>query len=572
MAEDHTTTPSAGGSSEVPVETFSIDDHEQAIPHRSPRLPPRRLKQRHIAGTLGTGLFLGSGQALSGAGPVGALIAYSLVGTVAYSSLCSLGEMTSFAPVPGSFPYYAARWVDPALGFAVGHFWLVVTVPVELSGVQLLTQFYYNGQSDAAGCDAVNNSTNSTPVMQNPTILRPSISYPVTVAAWAASCVINIFGARFVVSNVCTSQLNVLLVCLITGLIIAGLVIDLGGAPTKDRLGFRYWKNPGVFARAHLVEDDIQLDRFLGVMSVIVQAAFSFQGMEIAAIAASETESPRRNVAKAIRKSFFRILFFYILGIFVAGLIVPFDSPLLLQPFQSASTASAIVSPYVIAMKCVSIRVLPQVVNAGLITSAFSAGNSFLFAASRILFGLAVQGQAPAFFLRTTNNGVPIVAVLFTGSFGLLSLMGVSQHPQKVFQWLVNLSTVGDFFSWATINLTYYYFYCGLKQQGRDRKNLQYWSRLQPWLSIWGVFWCTIFILISGFQVFWRFNASDFFSAYINIPIFLGLYLLWKISKKTEMWIPEDMDFDSGIPTLEETELPYRRPNGFWGKFADAVF
>ncbi|KAL4061815.1 amino acid permease/ SLC12A domain-containing protein, partial [Scleroderma citrinum] len=357
---------------------------------------------------------------------------------------------------------------------------------------------------------------------------------------------------------------SIMKLTLIIGLIITGLVIDLGGAPTKDRLGFRYWKNPGVFARAHLIQHNVDLDRFLGVVSVIVQAAFSFQGMEIAAIAASETESPRRNIAKAIRKSFFRILIFYILGIFVAGLIVPSNNLLLLQ-------RAAAVSPYVIAMKCVSMRVLPQVVNAGFITSAFSAGNSFLFAASRILFGLALQKQAPSFFLKT-KNGVPIVAVLFTASFGLLSLLGMSQQPQQVFQWFVYLTTVGDFFSWATINLTYIFFYRGLKQQGKDRKELQYWCRFQPWLSIWGVVWCTIFILISGFQVFWRFNASDFLSAYINIPIFIGLYLLWKLTKKTEIWTPEEMDFDTGIPTLEETELPYRKPHGFWGKFADAVF
>lgn len=85
----------------------------------------RRLKQRHvqmiaIAGTIGTGLFLGSGEALHVAGPLGALIAYMLVGTVAYSSLCSVGEMTTFAPISGTFPHFAARWVDPAFGFAVG--------------------------------------------------------------------------------------------------------------------------------------------------------------------------------------------------------------------------------------------------------------------------------------------------------------------------------------------------------------------------------------------------------------------------------------------------------------------
>jgi len=89
----------------------------------------RRLKQRHvqmiaIAGTLGTGLFLGSGKALSTAGPLGALLAYALVGSVAYSSLCSVGEMTAHAPISGTFPHYAARWVDPAFGFAMG--WVCV--------------------------------------------------------------------------------------------------------------------------------------------------------------------------------------------------------------------------------------------------------------------------------------------------------------------------------------------------------------------------------------------------------------------------------------------------------------
>ena len=63
---------------------------------------------------------MGSGHALSGAGPLGALIAYALVGTVAYASLCSLGEMTAHAPISGSFPHFAGRWVDPAFGFALG--------------------------------------------------------------------------------------------------------------------------------------------------------------------------------------------------------------------------------------------------------------------------------------------------------------------------------------------------------------------------------------------------------------------------------------------------------------------
>lgn len=113
--------------------------------------------------------------------------------------------------------------------------------------------------------------------------------------------------------HVCGSDTRPPLVLLITGLIITGLIIDLGGGPNGDRIGFRYWKNPGVFAQSTLVPaSDVNTGRFLGWLSVLVQAAFSFQGMELVAIAASETESPRRNISKAVRRVFYRILIFYV--------------------------------------------------------------------------------------------------------------------------------------------------------------------------------------------------------------------------------------------------------------------
>ena len=132
---------------------------------------------------------------------------------------------------------------------------------------------------------------------------------------------------------------------LITGLIIGGLVIDLGGGPSHDRLGFRYWNNPGAFARAGLVSN-LTTDRFLAIVSTFVQAAFSFQGMELVAIAASETENPRRNIAKAVRRVFWRIAIFYILGVIISGMLVAYNDDALLN---SGGTATE--SPYVIAIQ-----------------------------------------------------------------------------------------------------------------------------------------------------------------------------------------------------------------------------
>lgn len=138
---------------------------------------------------------------------------------------------------------------------------------------------------------------------------------------------------------------------MIVGLILVGLVIDLGGAPNHQRRGFQYWKNPGPFAGAGLEPKHIGLDRFLGIVSVLVQAAYSFQGMEMVAIAASETESPRRNIAKAVRRVFYRICLFYVLGIFITGLIVPSNDRHLLH-----RTGNAAQSPYVIAMTNAGIK------------------------------------------------------------------------------------------------------------------------------------------------------------------------------------------------------------------------
>ena len=108
--------------------------------------------------------------------------------------------------------------------------------------------------------------------------------------------------------------------------------------------------------------------------------------------------------------------------------------------------------------------------------------------------------------------------------------------------------------------------------QGFDRTKTAYYSTLQPYLSIWGVTWCTIFILINGYDVFFAFKASDFLEAYINIPLFIGLYVLWKVVKRSKVWKPHEMDFVTGIPSMEETETPEVPPKTFWEKVAAILF
>ncbi|KAH8104113.1 general amino acid permease 1 [Cristinia sonorae] len=534
--------------SAVRAETFVIANDKNRLDVSEIDGVHRRLKERHvqmiaIAGTIGTGLFLGSGKALAGGGPLGALVAYALVGSIAYSSLAALGEMTSHAPISGSFPHFAARWVDPSFGFAMGwNYWYTnaISVPVEITAATILITFWDDNLSHQAGYTAL---------------------FCVLV------CLVNIFGVRWFGES--EFFFSIIKLLLITSLILVGLIIDLGGGPDHDRRGFRYWKNPGAVARAGLVHSHIGVDRFLAILNQLVQAGFSFQGMELVAIAASETINPRRNIAKAVRRVFWRVLVFYILGIIVTGMIVPYNDPDLLQDHGGGTAAE---SPYVIVMNRAGIKVLPHIVNACVLLSAFSAGNSFLYSSSRILYGLALRGQAPRFFARCTQAGLPLIAVLSTSLLAWLAFMNVASGAQTVFNWFVNLSSIGGFITWWGVNLTYLFFYRGFRAQGFDRKKLSYYSFLQPGLAIWGFFWSTIIILINGFPVFWHFNASDFLVAYINLPLFFALWIVWKVVKRTSVWKPMEMDFVTGIPSIEETENPPTPPTTFLGKVAAVIF
>jgi len=504
----------------------------------------RKLQQRHvqmiaIAGTIGTGLFLGSGETLSTGGPVGALIAYALVGSVAYASLAALGEVTSHAPISGTFPHFAARWVDPALGFAVGwnYFYAnAMTLPAEITAATLLLTFWDSN---------VNHQ-------------------PIYIAVMIVCCVgINLFGVRYFGES--EFVFSCIKLMLITGLIIGGLAVSLGGGPNHDRIGFRFWKHPGPFNEFILPGGT---GRFLAVLRVIVQAAFSYQGLELVAVAASETVNPRRNISKAVKRVFYRIVFFYLVGVLITGMLVAYDDPNLLQ-----QTGTAAQSPYVIAFNNAGVKVLPHVINGAVFTSAFSAGNSFLFASSRILYGLALRGQAPIIFARCTKKGLPYTSILFTALFAFLAFLSVSKTASQVFNWLQALTTTGGFFAWLTMNITFLRFYYGCRAQGIDRKKFAYWNPLQPWLSYWGVFWIVIFILTTGFYTFFpgRFNASDFLTSYLCIPIFGGLYFGYKIVYRTRIWKTNEMDFWTGIPSVEETEGDYVPPSTFWAKVVDKV-
>jgi len=504
----------------------------------------RGLKSRHIqfialGGTIGTGLFLGIGKAFANAGPVSVLLGYTITGVAVFGMMQCLGEMATWLPLPGAIPQYAARYADPALGFAVGwNNWYnsSITLCAEISAAALLINFWDQEEK------------------YNPAIW---ISIIIVIIVFLNIFAVSIYGeAEFIFASI--------KIITILGLLIAGLVIMLGGGPDHDRRGFRYWKEG---AMKEYVGTG-STGRFTGLWSTLVNAAFSYGGVEMVAVAAGEAANPRKNIPKAVRRVFWRILFFYVLGSFIIGTTISSNDPQLTD--DNAKGAQS--SPWVIAMKNAGIPVLPHIVNAVILTSATSSGNAFLYTGSRYLFSIAQNGQAPQFLLRCNKKGVPIYAVAVTASISLLTYMSVSAGANKVFGWFQNLTTIASLFTWCTVTYTYTQFRKACIAQNVDRSTMVFASKWQPYVAWTAFTYFALIILFNGFKVFtttpWGPDElTDFFTAYIGVAIFGLLFAFWKVFKRTKMVNPAEADIWSGKAALDAEVWPEQIPRNALERF-----
>lgn len=362
----------------------------------------------------------------------------------------------------------------------------------------------------------------------------------------------------------------------IVGLILLSLILMCGGGPNGDAIGFRYWRNPGPFAQITINKGEGVIGgrwgQFLAFWNVFVQAAFSFIGTEIIGTTLGEAENPRKTVPKAIRRVFYRLLFFYVFGIFFVSVLVPYTEPRLLSGHSDASA-----SPFVIAIENAGIKGLPSVINAVILTAAWSAGNSDLYAASRTLYALSLEGMLPKFMRKCTRRGLPIWCIIVTGAFGPLAYLNTGgAAANQAFDWLYNLSTISGLLCWWVILLSYLRFYYGLKKQGLPRDS-PYTAPWQPWLSWYGFIWFTLIIIFCGFTVFLKGNwdTADFFASYITIILFAMAWAGWKFGKRTK-WVPlQDIDFHTGRRQLDEMEKHDNErfaPDTFWKKVSSWLF
>lgn len=502
----------------------------------------RELKQRHIAmialgGTIGTGLFIGIAQPLMNAGPVGSLIAYLFMGTVIFSVTQSLGEMVTFIPVTSSFTVFSSRFLSPAFGAANGYmYWFswAVTFAVELSVVGQVIFFW----------------TEKVPIVAWISIF------------WVLLTIFNMFPVRYY--GEIEFWIAFIKVLSITGFIIFCICMVCGAGPYGP-FGFRYWKNPGSWGPG-IISSNKNEARFLGWVSSLINAAFTYQGTELVGVTAGEASNPRKTVPNAIKKVIFRILIFYILCLFLVGLLVPYNDPKL-----TSVTTYVSKSPFIIAIQNSGIPFLDSIFNGAILITIVSAGNSNVYVGSRILYGLAKNGSAPKFFKNTTKTGVPYIAVLTTSMFGSLAYLELSISGGTAFEWLLNIVSIAGFFVWLLISVAHIRFMQVLKYRGISRDDLPYKAKLMPWLAYYAIFFIVIIIITQGFTSFTpQFNTVDFVASYISLFLFIFIWLAFQIWKRCRIiYKLYDIDIDTDRELIdamqwEEEEEQQHILKKFW--------
>jgi amino acid transporter len=351
--------------------------------------------------------------------------------------------------------------------------------------------------------------------------------------------VVNIFGVRGY--GEVEFALGCIKVAAIIGFIILGVIIDCGGVPTDTRgyIGAHYWHEPGAFRNG-----------FKGFCSVFVTASFAFGGTELVGLAAAEASNPRKTIPKATKQVFWRISLFYVISLFLLGLIVPSDNPNLSQ----ASGGATRYSPFVLSFQLAGIKALPSIFNAVITLSVLSVANSCTFAATRTIQALCAKGMGPSWGAKVDKKGRPWVALIVVLAFGLLAYVNESPNGSTAFTWLLSISGLSNFFTWGSICLAHIRFRKAWKMNGRTTDDL-------PFAAMFGVMgsWIglalNILCLIAQFYVALfpiggtpTLGAEYFFESYLAFPVvilfFVG-YKLWYKEWKVGVNL-SDINIDEG--------------------------
>ncbi|KAK5135645.1 hypothetical protein LTR08_004946 [Meristemomyces frigidus] len=527
---------------------YSGEDSQDALNdnadnlHRS--LGNRQIQLIAIGGSIGTALFVSIGSGLAHGGPGSLFLAYLFYSCMLGLVNNCIAEMTVLMPVSGGFIRMAGKWVDDAFGFMAGwnfFFYEALLIPFEITALNLVLSYWRDDIPTWAVCLAV--------------IVLYALLNVLAVKAYGE--------AEFWLSGG-----KVILICM---LFCFTFITMVGGNPQHDAYGFRYWNKPGAFA-PYITTGS--LGRFEGFLAALWSASFTVVGPEYISMVAAEAKRPRIYIKNAFKTVYWRFGLFFILGALCVGIVIPYNDPTLVGILsgKSAGGGTAAASPYVIAMSNLGIGGFPHLVNALMVTSIFSAGNTYTYCATRSLYGLAIEGRAPKFLRKCTKNGVPIFCFAIVMIFPFLSFLSVSSSSAIVLTWLVALITAGGVINYIVMTTTYIFFYRAMKAQGIDRRSLPYTGWFQPYCAWIGLVWMTVIVFCYGYGAFLPWDVGTFFSNYTMLILAPITFFGWKLLKRTKVVHPEECDLVWDRPVIDAYEDRFVTPPvGFWTEMLQLV-
>lgn len=427
----------------------------------------RGLKNRHIqlialGGAVGTGLFLGSASVIKSAGPA-VILGYAIAGIIAFLIMRQMGEMIVEEPVAGSFSHFAHKYWGPFAGLASGwNNWAlyVLVAMAELTAVGKYIQFWY-----------------------------PEI--PTWVSAAVFFILINAINLTNVkVFGELEFWFAIIKVVAVVAMIGFGGWLLFSGSGGPQATVSNLWDHGGFMPNG--------LHGLVMMMAIIM---FSFGGLEMIGLTAAEAENPEKSIPKAINQVLWRILIFYIGSLTVL---------LSLMPWIRISEDT---SPFVLIFHELGDAFVANALNVVILTAALSVYNSCVYSNSRMLFGLAQQGNAPKALMKVDRRGVPVNAILISAAAAAIGVLINYLMPGEAFSLLMSLVVSTLIINWAMISLAHLRFRKRANQQGIEPRFKALFYPFGNWL-------CLVFM--AGVLVIMAMTPGMAISVWL-IPVWIGI-------------------------------------------------
>lgn len=468
-------------------------NHEEVEENKLKRgLTNRHIQLIALGGSIGTGLFLGIGPAAVLAGP-SVILGYAVAGIIAFFIMRQLGEMVVEEPVSGSFSHFAYKYCGSFAGFASGwNYWIlyILVSMAELTAIGVYVQFWW-----------------------------PEIPL------WASSLffflVINALNfASVKVYGETEFWFSIIKVVAIIAMILFGTYLLISGTGGEQATIHNLYNDGGFFPKG--LFEKATNGSFQGLLSAMALIMFSFGGLELIGITAAEAENPEKNIPKATNQVIYRILIFY-----VGALVILFA----LSPWQQITTDS---SPFVMVFqnlngmefelfghKIFFTRLIANVLNVIVLTAALSVYNSSVYSNSRMLYGLADQGNAPKFLMKLNKQSVPINAILISSCFAAICILINKVIPEEAFSILMSLVVSSLIINWVMISYTHLKF-----REAKDKENAK--TKFPSLFYPISNYICFVFLL-GILSIMWMTNMK---LSVELIPIWLGiLFVCYKVFK-----------------------------------------